>query len=106
MEEKSTVEDLCYDFMDRFTEVLMTDMPHDIGTIAINHGVYGGFSLSHLDIGEYSFETHADELVVKKNGQEIGKYPNNAFVFDWLIGMAIYLKKRNLMEDFKQFYMF
>lgn len=106
MEEKSTGEDLCYDFMDRFTEVLMTDMPHDIDTIAINHGVHAGFSLSHLEMGEYRFETHAEELVVKKNGQEIGKCPNTAFVFDWLVGMAIYLKERNLMEDFKQFYMF
>lgn len=109
MEENSTTRELRYDFMDHFTDALLTDAlkdPQDMRTIAINHGRFSSFNGSDLEIGNYHFNTEGEELIVEKDGKEIGRCSNEAFIFDWLIGMAIYLKRRNLVEDFMKFYMF
>ena len=64
------------------------------------------FCHSHLEMDNYHFKTEGEELIVEKDGKEIGRCSNEAYSFDWLIGMAIYIKQRNLVEDFMKFYMF
>lgn len=109
MEEKLTTRELYYDFMNHFTDALLTDAlkdPDDMRTIAINYGKFSSFSGSHLEMDNYHLKTEGEKLIVEKDGKEIGRCSNEAYPFDWLIGMAIYLKRRNLVEDFMKFYMF
>lgn len=103
MEEKLTTEELANLFLHCFFDTLFTDKPHEIG---VSPWAFGqGYTLfpSLLEMGEYRFETHALDVDVIKNGKKIGKCPNPE-MYDWLIGFAVYLKERNLIEDFKQFY--
>ena len=95
-----------YDFMDCLIETLMTSNPSTFETTSINYGGYAGFTYTHLEKDGWQFKTEGEELIIEKDGNEAGRYPNNAFIFDWLVGMAMYIKERNLVEDFKKFYMF
>lgn len=105
MEVNITTKDIHYDFMDHLVEAFLTYKSHEIRTTPC-HGIFPSFDLSQLEMGEYKFETEGEELVVIKNGEEIGRCSNDAYIFDWLIGLVIYIKQRNLVEDFKQFYCF
>lgn len=104
-----TQQELAEEFMDHFTDAILTDAlkdPDDMRTMSINHDRFSGFVYSHLKMDNYHFKTEGEELIVEKDGKEIGRCSNEARSIDWLIGIAIYLKRKNLVEDFMKFYMF
>ena len=92
--------------MDCLTEALLSNDSSTLEVTSINHGKYAGFIYSHLERDGWHFKTEGEELIIEKDGKIVGRFPNNAFIFDWLVGMAMYIKERNLVEDFKKFYMF
>lgn len=111
MEEEYKIEEIVnkeiiYNFLDILTSTLFTNEHSEISTIPINHGQNAGFTLSHLIKDNYHFKTEGEYLILEKDGKEIGKCFNGLGLFDWMIGTAIYLKDKNLIEDFKKYFMF
>lgn len=102
MEEKLSTELINYEFITQLIRYMLDeDASIKVKVNPANTGVFSTFVNSYMKSDDYLFKTTREALIVNDKDE----YANGE-VYDWLIGMAKFIKERNLVEDFKEFYMF
>jgi hypothetical protein len=94
-----------YEFIELIGDVVLGNKDYELDATPAGIKEYGTFCGAHLNTDDVQFHTSGFDLYVTRNG-ETKEIPNYGEVLSWLVGMAIFLKQRNLLEDFQKFYMF
>lgn len=102
MVEKLSTKLINYEFITKIIYYLLDmDSSIELKTDSINTGIFSSFINSYLKSNDYLFKTTRDSLVVNN----VDEYVNGE-IYDWIIGMAKFIKEKNLTEEFKNFYKF
>ena len=110
MEEKTYEQlqkenEIGYQYSGAIQRVILNNEENHIWTQPINSGEWASFYGSHIELKDTHVHAQGEVLKVTRDGKEY-KCFNPDGLYDWPIAMLIYLKKKNLLEDFKNFYGF
>ena len=107
-EYKKIIEDnkIGYQISGIIQKVLLENTPNEMRTQPINQGKWATFYESHIQLEDLHIRTDGEWLILEKEGKQVAECFNPDGLFDWPIAMLIYLKEKDLIDDFRNFYMF
>lgn len=105
LEEFNNYQYIIRNLIISLADIITNNIPYDIEVIPINNNTESDFCYGHLKVDNLHFKTNGSTLILEENDMlKECKYQGE--LFNWIIGMFIYLKERNLFKDFKEFYTF
>jgi hypothetical protein len=103
MEEDSKSK-INYKLIDIIRSIILGDDSIDIETIPVSYGENASFAFSKLKSDNFSFETKGMTITLKDNNETL-IVQDDSEISDWIIALTNYLKQKDLLKDFKQFYL-